>query len=235
MKSESSSKFAKGFFLATLGYELKNDRIIRHVLNLEASAITPKVDNRGRKAKENKFDEKLIEDHIETFQPTISHYRREHAPLTRYLPSDITIKSMYEDFKSKYSVMISYELYRKVVAKKKISFATLGNEECSLCESFVLHEKFTGNHSKQNLNRDCPECQSWQDHHEKYKTAREEYQKGAGKIDGLYFSANLQKVTYFLPFLIMEYFSFFFSLLGHYAAPLQHVQRNNFCTAHYCV
>lgn len=183
----------KKFFLATLGYQLKNDRILRNVTNTETSSITPKLDNRGKRAKENKFDENVIVNHIETFRPIISHYRREHAPLRRYLPGDITIRKMFEDFKLKYSVNISYELYRRVVAKQNISFAILGNEECSVCETFVLHEKST-DHGKESLVDDCSECQSWKNHHEKYKTARQEYKADAEKEDGLYFSADLQKV-----------------------------------------
>lgn len=53
---------------------------------------------RGKAACPTRIPEHVINDHIESFQPTVSHYRREHAPKTRYLPSDITIKFMHEDF-----------------------------------------------------------------------------------------------------------------------------------------
>ena len=37
--------------------------------------------------------------HIESFHPAISHYRRKHAPLRRYLPPTLNITKMYELFK----------------------------------------------------------------------------------------------------------------------------------------
>jgi len=37
-------------------------------------------------------------DHIESFNPTISHYHREHAPNIRYLPTDVTITFMHQHF-----------------------------------------------------------------------------------------------------------------------------------------
>ena len=35
---------------------------------------------------------------IESYHPTVSHYRRAHAPNRRYLPSDVTIVDMYRQF-----------------------------------------------------------------------------------------------------------------------------------------
>ena len=41
---------------------------------------------------------KVTEECIEGFHPTTSHYRREHAPNRRYLPSDINTAFMHKDF-----------------------------------------------------------------------------------------------------------------------------------------
>ncbi|KAK4879538.1 hypothetical protein RN001_007684 [Aquatica leii] len=98
-------------------------------------------DNRGRHPSSRKIDRTDIINHINLFKPTISHYRREHAPNRKYLPSDITIKFMYKDFQQKYSQSVFYELYRKQVNDLNISFANLGHEECWECEKFTLHEK----------------------------------------------------------------------------------------------
>lgn len=72
-------------------------------------------------------------DHIETFNPTISHYRREHAPNVRYLPSDVTITFIYQHFIKKFPESdrnyILYEYYRCKVKEKNISFAQLGHEQ----------------------------------------------------------------------------------------------------------
>ncbi|CAH1109540.1 unnamed protein product [Psylliodes chrysocephalus] len=58
----------------------KNDRFVRHVLNKSKNAgLTPNPNKRGKKEKV-KIDRDIIINHIESFQPTIAHYRREHAP-----------------------------------------------------------------------------------------------------------------------------------------------------------
>lgn len=190
----TNQQVCKKFILATLGYELKNDRVLRNVtLRDERTSIVPKQDNRGRKQKENKFDETLIEQHVESFGPTISHYRREHAPLRKYLPSDITIRAMHKNFLLQHKVNISYELYRKVVARMNISFSNLGHEECFVCESFRIHCMSTG-HQKNNNSEDCDVCTSFSKHQDGYRKAREEYKLDSGKKDGLYVSADLQKV-----------------------------------------
>lgn len=101
----------KKFFLATLGYDLKSDRILRNItLRADVKCLLPKKDNRGRHKKENKFDEEKIVEHIESFRPSISHYRREHAPQRKYLPSDISKSKMHKHFMEKYNCEISYEL-----------------------------------------------------------------------------------------------------------------------------
>ena len=39
-----------------------------------------------------------IKSHVNLFNPAISHYRREHTPLRKYLPPELTIRDMYKDF-----------------------------------------------------------------------------------------------------------------------------------------
>lgn len=51
----------------------------------------------------NKCNTEGIRDSIDTFNPIISHYRREHAPMIQYFPSDVSIRAiMYQDFSGKY-------------------------------------------------------------------------------------------------------------------------------------
>lgn len=139
----------KKFFLAILGYPLHNDRIIRDVLNkTDPKDLIVKPLKRGHPS-EKKIDRQLIIDHINSFGPRISHYRREHAPNRKYLPSDINIKLMHTDFLSKHPQMnVSYELYRQQVAGMNISFAVLGHEECWQCEKFDLHSKISKHEKK---------------------------------------------------------------------------------------
>ncbi|CAG9763025.1 unnamed protein product [Ceutorhynchus assimilis] len=182
----------KKFFLATVGYDLKNDKLLRHICE-DTSSLKPKIDNRGQFKRANKVNTDIIRDHIQTFNPSIHHYRREHAPLRLYLPTDINIKMMYDDFKLKHGMNISYELYRKEVAAMNISFTKLGHEECFACETFSLHSKATG-HTKETAEDTCQECTTWKEPQQKYREARKEYAKDGAKEDELCFSADLQKV-----------------------------------------
>lgn len=83
------------------------------------------------------WDISMIEIHIESFNPTIFHYRREDAPNIKYLPSDISISLMHSDFNNTHpESQISYELHCKISNEQKISSANLGHEEY---EPFKLH------------------------------------------------------------------------------------------------
>ena len=77
----------KTFFLATLGFHQKNDRIIRSAIENAENSVSPPEDRRRRKQPHNKMNDNLIRNHIESFNPEVAHYRREHAPRRTYLPS----------------------------------------------------------------------------------------------------------------------------------------------------
>jgi hypothetical protein len=51
----------------------------------------------------------MIKEHIESYHPAVSHYRREHAPRRKYLPPELTINDMHKDFTEKHSQVVSYE------------------------------------------------------------------------------------------------------------------------------
>lgn len=108
-----------------------------------------KTDSRGTKEKP-KINRDIITAHVEMFHPSVSHYRREHAPNKRYLPSDITLKFMHNHFNEIHpDIKCGYDTYRQhVVDKMNISFTKLGHEECEMCEVFKLHDRM---HTKENL------------------------------------------------------------------------------------
>lgn len=192
----------KVFFLATLGYDSKNDRVVRDALNKTNSGVTAKSSQQGKKGK-MKIDRNIIMKHVESFKPTVAHYRREHAPERRYLPSDINITIMYNDFKTKYpNINFSYYLYREVVSTMKISFVKLGHEECWACESFILHSKVTS-HKKDALDENCDDCNNFAAHQIKYRSARKEYQNDSSTKtntdEPVVVSVDLQKVSCHLP------------------------------------
>lgn len=186
----------KKFFLTTLGYKEKNDKVVFNVLHkTKAGAIAPDQDGRGRNPPTNKIDRQTILRHVDSFHPNISHYRREHAPRVRYLPSDVTITFMHNDFVSKHpECKCSYEAYRKILFDENIRFTKLGHEECEACEKMKLHN---GNHTKDNLDQTCVTCNTWSKHMKRAKEARELYQKHANaEFDSktICISADLEKI-----------------------------------------
>lgn len=180
----------KVFFLTTLGYAGNNDTILR---NIES----PPKDKRGSYKRKLKIDKEIIQNHIKKYSPCVSHYRREHAPHKLYLPSDITINMMFQDFKETHSnITISYEYYRSVIKYMNISFAKLGHEECEKCEAFLLHDV---THSKENAaaNNDCLTCCQWLQHIRKAEISREEYRSDKHKSYDetiIHYSTDMQKV-----------------------------------------
>lgn len=91
----------------------------------------------------------------------------------------------------------SYELYRKCVSKDlNISFASLGHEECELCESFKLHDP---THTEDSLSEHCGDCQFWQEHINRFKESREKYRADADRD----FPANIACVSADLEKVIM--------------------------------
>ena len=86
-------------------------------------SIAPKIDGRGKDVNPRKIDRKIIKIHTESFHPCISHYKREHEPNRRYLPSDITKNNMDKDFIQKsLNFICSYDLYCKFLKEMGISF-----------------------------------------------------------------------------------------------------------------
>ena len=99
---------------------------------------------------------------------------------------------MHEDFLEKYpDSHCSYNLYREEVAKLNISFAVLGVEERETCLS---HKMADHNHSQDQF---CDKCNSWNEHVERAKIARESYKADCESDWPLHISVksvDLQKV-----------------------------------------
>lgn len=231
LKDEKGIDFqvCKKFFLGTLGYQDKNDRMVRDVLSKTSpEELTVHPSKKGHPS-EKKDDRTAILDHIKSFNPSISHYRREHAPNRLYLPGDINIKGMYEDFLLKNSdIKISYELYRQEVKNMNISFAVLGNEECWQCESFENHTR-ASHHSKENILLDCENCKTWAEHNQNSILARQEYKKDAElnnttrEPTSVFVSVDLQKVILLKFIYKVSTTNKHFLVSGHHAAKMRYV------------
>ena len=195
----------KHFFLTTLGYKKGNDRIVQDCFtsksNREKNKISFTGSRQGKHEKTQKIDREIIKAHVESFHPAVSHYRREHAPKKRYLPSDTTITMMHQDFLEKHEIKCSYEVYRNIVTKEmNISFTRLGHEECESCEMFLLYNPA---HGKNSLCESCETCSMWQIHIDKANQSRHAYEKDKELLlletnnknnNTAYFSSDLEKV-----------------------------------------
>ncbi|CAM4572758.1 unnamed protein product [Leuciscus chuanchicus] len=106
-----------------------------------------------------------------------SHYRREHAPFRRYLPSDVTVKLMFADFIEKGN-RCSYETYRKTVKSKNISFTKLGEEECECC---LLQDQHVRCDHQGEAAENCPQCERWHKHQTEAAETRLHYRSDADK------------------------------------------------------
>lgn len=191
-----SKEVCKTFYLTTLGFHKNNDRLLHDVLSRTPKNSLQAISNkRGKTPNKYKIDDNIINEHIDSFNPTVSHYRREHAPNRLYLPSDVSVTLMYEDFKSKFpDIKVSYDSYRVCVKQKNISFAKLGQEECEMCEEFNLHDD---GHNEDNFQEGCGVCDKWQLHINLAVKSRELYQEQANlssNADTVYVSVDLQKV-----------------------------------------
>lgn len=115
LKDENGQSWGvcRTFLLTTLGYHPNNDKILENMLDPKNSVISPRKDKRFGRIPPNMKDHQIIINHIESFKPNISHYRREHAPFRRYLPSDLSARRLYDDFLEKTTgLTCSYDLYR---------------------------------------------------------------------------------------------------------------------------
>ena len=110
----------------------------------------------------------MIINHIKSFNPSVSHYCREHAPNRLYLSPKSTVKFLFDDFKERHpEIKVSYDRYKKEVARINISFVKLGEEEC---EGYIMHK----NHEHGNIEEGntCKTCDSWKAHVERAKVSR---------------------------------------------------------------
>ena len=88
-------------------------------------------------------DHAFMEEHILSYEPGISHYRREHAPNVLYVDPSLKKIDMYESYKMKCNESNrkckSQTTYSNKINEMQISFAKLGHEECEVCIEFDEH------------------------------------------------------------------------------------------------
>ena len=189
---DKNVKVCKGFFLASLGFNPGNDTSVRSAVEKSATsaAVAPK-DKRGTGMATNKCDQDAIKSHILSYAPAAPHYRYMHSPKRRYLPPDLSIRKMHQDFTETHGKMCSLESYRKIVKELNIGFTNLSKEECEACKLHELHKD--GCETLGQESGECDACASHKVNIEEAKQARGEYRCDAERVwadDELVLSAD---------------------------------------------
>ncbi|EDS27200.1 conserved hypothetical protein [Culex quinquefasciatus] len=153
------------------------------------------VPSRRGKHKRTTPKRDAVRAHILSYNPTISHYRRKHAPKRLYLPSDLTERAMYNDFVAS-SDAVSYALYCSVFKDLNISLVKLGHEQCEACVGFEQHDRQTGHGNPPVDQPNCSICQVQLEHLKQSRTSRDEYRKDGEMLKKgvVVYSVDLQKV-----------------------------------------
>jgi len=74
--------------------------------------------------------------HIESYNTCISHYRRKNAPNIRYLPRELIVKSIFNDFLENDQNYYDLETYRSTLKRINISLNQPKVDECEDCLNF---------------------------------------------------------------------------------------------------
>lgn len=221
-KGNEALNVCRNFFLKTLGF--KTDAVITELSRaIKRKAFYEDVkENRGGKKK--RFNRNAIMEHILTFNPVVSHYRRRNAPSARYLPRSLTLDCMFNDFKNKYpnENKCSKEIYRQTLKDMNISFKFPKGDKCVVCGELEEEMKQYGStQSPENVTA------KYDAHKAKANKAICQYQLDAGKENTntiCYYSMDLQKVM-LLPDMPKVKDSFFLSRLVAFNLTFAPVQK----------
>ena len=183
---------------------------MKNVFKSFNTKILPSPDKRGRHDPSNKLGSEDVEskrNHILSYHPTISHYRRKHAPNRLYLSPELSITSMYKDYNNRANSKIGYITYKEEVNNMNISFVRLGTEECEDCDLQTQHIEVA--HRGENALEPngvyiypqlCEICIKFNKHQAAANSVRAEYEEDKQRTKlcdpgTLYVSVDMQKVV----------------------------------------
>ena len=103
--------------------ELKSDGIITELIQAQsqsyADAIALIETRMGKHTASHNCDTEAISLRINSYKPSISHYKRNDAPNKRYLNRDIWIKSIYDKFlQHKKNKLFTCRIYCNIFRQK---------------------------------------------------------------------------------------------------------------------
>ena len=152
------------------------------------------IDHRGGPTRKRPWIEPEIVAHIQSFHPQISHYTREHAPLRRYLEASLSVRKLHSDFlHSNAFAKPSYETYRKIFRKQRITF---GNPKADVCDLCIWGERHRMTKHGPNMPA-CLDCGKLSLHQKYVATGRAEYKSDKKRdlpISTAIFAVDMQKV-----------------------------------------
>ena len=197
LPKESGAKIivCKTMFLHTLrmktdGYITEFKKAMKEYCGLPIKAR----DNRGRHEPANKGDHNCIKQHIDSFHPQVSHYKRENAPNRRYLDAELSVTMLWKDYVKRYGkISYSATAYRKVFDEANIGFGKPSQDKCEKCE----------------LNENCELYDDLQKHLHEAKEARKLYMDDKQKNwpgDTKVYAVDMQKVIMLPKMSIKEHF-----------------------------
>jgi len=192
---------------------IKNDAVIISFVRAKqknaVAAVTPTTETRGHPPGKM-YDPEMIREHINSYHPQISHYTRDHAPLRRYLESHMSIRILWKDFNSKHQP-VSYELYRQIFTKERITFGEPPQNECEVCVSYRHHAGKQNTVPGADYNScelcqpQCEVCLHYSKHLDRARAARHEYQLPVPD-DCTVLAADMQRVILLPKMTIKEHF-----------------------------
>lgn len=199
----------KSFFLHTLGYTCDNVVVaaLKNASKVVVSGgseviVGAQGDRRGHHEPTNKFPEdycQQVKDHIESYRPQISHYKREHAPNRRYLPSDLSVREMHRQFCDKRTkengTVCSYVYYLQIFTSLNISFTQPENDLCDRCHIHDNAHPKSEDHMCSTCN--CDACSAYPEHKLRAHLARAAMTEDTSRMENddslLVVSVDLQK------------------------------------------
>lgn len=189
----SKEQVCKLMFLHTHG--LKTDGMITEFKKQRnvSKGLDIVTDRRGNATPPNKKNAELFKQHIESYNPQVSHYKLSHAPNRRYLPQELSVISMWKDFCEQYE-KVSYEKYRQEFNLQNIGFEAPSQDECNDCTLYNEHAKIC---DQKESRESCTTCTDFDKHHLMYIEARKAYDDDRDKEHSnshRVYSVDMQKV-----------------------------------------
>ena len=140
-----TTKVCKHMFLSTLGRKFDGFIMSHFKSKMKNNGLSLTEDKRGQSTREKATTMKVISEskirqHIESFNPLVSHYRLINAPNRRYLTPDLSVKILWKDFIEKNNnSKVSYEKYRKIFIEANIGFSIPSEDDCPICSLYKNH------------------------------------------------------------------------------------------------